>query len=143
MGMYRVVEGANPQENIKGCVGYLEQAKNAAYGYAMETGKTHSVWSYDQDLNTWFLEEAYRRPEDEIRAEIAVNNPRYSAYEWNRLRYDTDRLWKQGIRSMDSTIIHLQYGYDDHDTAIICAQLAERANKANYELAHYNPDIGF
>lgn len=143
MGMYRVVEGVKPHENIKGCVGDLQQAKNAAHGYAMETGKTHSVWSYDQGANTWCLEEAYRRPEPEIRAAVAENNPRYSAYEWNRLLYDAHRLWQQGIRSGDSTIIHLQYGYDDHDTAILCAQLAELAVKANYELAHYNPEIGF
>lgn len=67
----------------------------------------------------------------------------YTCYEWNRLRYDADRLWKQGIRSGDRTIIELQYGYSEHDAAILCEQLASRERVANHWLETYNPDLGF
>lgn len=141
--LYRIVEGARVDEHIVGHTPILEQAKNAAYGYAQDTGKMHSVWQYFQGANMWELVEAYTRAPDEIRAELARNNPRYSCYEWNRMRYDSHRLWKQGIRSGDRTIIQLQYGYDDHDTEIICAQLAEWESAANHRLKEYNPEIGF
>ena len=69
--------------------------------------------------------------------------PSYSAYEWNRLRYPAHSLWKQGIRSGDSTIIELMYGYDQHDTEILCALLAELESIADARLRDYNPEIGF
>lgn len=34
-------------------------------------------------------------------------------------------LWEQGICSWNRTIINLQYGYNDHDTDLICACLSE------------------
>ena len=67
----------------------------------------------------------------------------YTCYEWNRLRYDADRLWKQGIRSGDRTIIELMYGYSEHDATILCDQLAERERITDHYLEDYNPEIGF
>lgn len=60
-----------------------------------------------------------------------------------RAKYEADKLWKQGIRSGDRTIIQLQYGYNDKDTEIICAQLAEWESAANHRLKYYNPELGF
>ena len=66
-----------------------------------------------------------------------------TAYEWNRLRYDAHRLWKEGLRAGDATIIELMYGYSPRDTEILCMILAEVEQVADARLANYNVDIGF
>lgn len=141
--LYRIVRGAKVDENIIGHTPILEQAKNAAYGYAQDTGEMHSVWQYFQGVNMWELVEAYSRAPDKACAELGRITLKYGCYEVNRMRYDSHRLWKQGIRSGDKTIIQLQYGYDDKDTEIICAQLAEWESAANHRLKYYNPELGF
>lgn len=60
-----------------------------------------------------------------------------------RARYVAHSLWTQGIRSSDRVIIHLQYGYTDHETDILCSVLAEMERVAQARLKDYNPDIGF
>ena len=67
---------------------------------------------------------------------MSLDNP-------TRAKYDADRLWRQGLRASDRTIIQLQYGYDDHDTDILCQVLAERERVADNILETYNPELGF
>lgn len=67
---------------------------------------------------------------------MSMDNP-------TRAKYEADRLWKQGLRAGDKTIIMLQYGYDEHDTNILCNVLAEKEQIANHRLDEYNPEIGF
>jgi len=67
---------------------------------------------------------------------ISLDNP-------TRARYTAARIWQQGLRAGDRTIIQLHYGYDDHDTDIICARLAELEQIANNRLKDFNPDLGF
>lgn len=94
---------------------------------------------------------AYEDTIEEAKAGIDENAWRHmSANDWvmslnnlSRVKYVVDRLWKQGIRSEDRTIIMLQYGYDEYDADILCSALAEREQIANYRLKEYNPEIGF
>ena len=77
--------------------------------------------SIQEELNDWVM---------------SMDNP-------TRARYTAYSLFHQGIRSSDRTIIQLQYGYNDHDADILCAVLANMEQIANYNLEHYNPDLGF
>ena len=63
---------------------------------------------------------------------MSLDNP-------TRARYVAARLWKQGLRSCDRTIIELQYGYTEHETDIICKRLAGMEAQTK----DYNPEIGF
>ena len=58
-------------------------------------------------------------------------------------RYTAHRLWKQGLRASDRTILELQYGYTGHDLDVLCSVLAEMEQTANNKLKDYNPDLGF
>jgi hypothetical protein len=60
-----------------------------------------------------------------------------------RARYAAARLWQQGLRAGDRTIIQLHYGYNDHDADILCSRLAKLESIANNRLKDFNPDIGF
>lgn len=67
-------------------------------------------------------------------------------YEWvmsidnpTRAKYVAHRLWKQGVRSSDRTIIVLCYGHTEHEADILCEILKCFENRAK----DYNPDIGF
>lgn len=60
-----------------------------------------------------------------------------------RAKYDAVKLWEQGIRSGDRTIITLMYGYNDHEADILCSRLARMEEIANNRLKDYNPDLGF
>jgi len=66
---------------------------------------------------------------------MSLDNP-------TRAAYAAHSLWKQGIRSADRVIINLQYGYNDHETDILCAKLEEMERVANHRLEEFNPDIG-
>ena len=77
--------------------------------------------SIQEELNGWAM---------------SMDNP-------TRARYTANSLFLQGIRSSDRTIIQLQYGYNDHDADILCTVLANMEQIADYNLEHYNPDLGF
>lgn len=67
---------------------------------------------------------------------ISLDNP-------TRARYTAARLWQQGLRSGDRTIIQLHHGFNDHEMDIICARLAELERIANNRLNDFNPDLHF
>lgn len=71
----------------------------------------------DMDVNKWVM---------------SCDNP-------TRAKYEADKLWRQGIRSGDHTIIQLQYGYSEHDTDILCGILERWERRAKY----FNPNLGF
>ena len=58
-------------------------------------------------------------------------------------RYAADRLWKQGLRASDRTILELMYGYTGHDLDVLCAVLDDMEQVADARLKYYNPEIGF
>jgi len=81
---------------------------------------------------------------------MSTNDWRTAAYDWvtsldnpTRAKYAAHRLWKQGIRSLDRTVITLVYGYNEHETDILCSVLDELERIANARLDDYNPDLGF
>ena len=73
------------------------------------------------DLNEWVM---------------SCDNPTHA-------KYEADRLWQQGLRSGDRTIIILQYGYSEHDADILCSLLANFEAVATVRANYYNPEIGF
>lgn len=59
--------------------------------------------------------------------------------EWSAFRNEALRLWEQGIRSGDSTIITLMYGYNEQETITICAILRRLEDIAREKLDHAEP----
>lgn len=59
------------------------------------------------------------------------------------MRYAAHALWKQGIRSGDSTIIELMYGFSPQETQVLCCILQMMERTAEARLRYYDPEIGF